>query len=108
MARQTSQAAQAAATAKDATALKPDECFVFDKNAVPTASTRTVQRVHEMIDGTTYRLHHHEATPVPMKHAVVFLRDPAFRVVGPDGEVMEPVKPSDPSGAVRLGPGQVV
>lgn len=65
-------------------------------------TARTAPRVHEPVIGYTYSLKHSEKTSMPKTHAVVFLRDPAFRVFDeagieqiplPDAEAIDPRKP---------------
>jgi hypothetical protein len=66
---------------------------VYDMNAVVS------ERKHEVIavrhpDGRepelkTYKLSADKPTPMPIDHAMQFLHDPAFKVVRPDGQVIQ-------------------
>lgn len=58
----------------DAAVLPAETWKVIDRNA------REKPRVHEPAPGHIYALSFDKATEMPRQHAVVFLRDPAFRV----------------------------
>jgi hypothetical protein len=62
-----------------------DTFMVFDMNA------RSAGRIHDMVDGTRYELHAGKGTPVPERHALLFLRDEAFKVVDPSGATLASV-----------------
>lgn len=68
---------------------------VFDTNAYPTASNPTGHREHMTRDRTNYKLHHKDGCEMPMRHAVDFLKDPAFVVVDEDGNRVEPIVAGD-------------
>ena len=66
--------------------------FVIDTNAV------LGPRFHDIIEGAgikRYALNAHEATEMPMDHALKFLRDPAFIVKDSKGNVLKPLAKKD-------------
>lgn len=62
---------------------------VYDLNA-----RGEMRRSHEAPDGTPYALNASKGTLMPEAHALVFLKDPAFKVVHPDGRVLPPLPQS--------------
>lgn len=85
------------------------EWSVIDSNAYPTASNKSGHREHLTRDRTPYLLHHKKAAAMPMRHAIDFLCDPAFKVFDDKGELVPFIKPAGPEVAMpRLAAGQVV
>ena len=76
--------------------------MVFDMN-----QRGDVPRLHDVItrvyedgseaDVVTYRLQSNVGTPMPQDHAYRFLCDPAFKVIGPNGNRLMPITKFDPS-----------
>lgn len=81
---------------------------VFCLNAVPTPGNPSGHQEHETRDGTPYKLHAKQACPMPARHAVDFLIDPAFVVVDDNGERVFPRATAIAGAAPVLQPGQVV
>ncbi len=67
------------------TQIPPDQYLVYDMNA------RQGPRRHDMTDGAFYELHASKGTPVPERHALLFLRDGAFRVIDATGKELASV-----------------
>ncbi len=82
---------------------------VQDTNAVPTTENKDGFRVHLTRDKTEYKLHHSRGTAMPMRHAVDFLCDPAFKVFDDKGELVPFIKQGGADAApTKLAPGQVI
>lgn len=71
---------------------------VLDKNA------KTAARTHEPVAGFFYELTAQRKTAMPRKHAVVFLRDSAFRVFNEHGQEQSPLPDMS---AIKAGKGRV-
>jgi len=75
--------------------------YVMDTNA------RFGPRVHQ-IENTNYSLRNDEMTPVPVRHALMFLADPAFRVFDQDKNKVERSVRAHGSEEIKLQPHQTV
>lgn len=72
---------------------------------------RGVLRTHTPVIGSDYQLSADTPTPMPRAHALVFLRDPNFRVLDEHGLEIKPLPVIDrnpASGGILLRPGQVI
>lgn len=83
---------------------------VFDKNARQMGPQGSIGRIHEPVEGRTYKLHFDIPCEMPEAHARKFLRDESFEVrdsagnrVLPLGEAQRSRKPPE-----KLAPDQVV
>lgn len=79
---------------------------VIDTNA------REAPRHHEPVRGTIYALRFDRPTMMPMVHAMVFLRDPAFVVTDADGNVHSALPESERGDRMnarpKLEPGETI
>ena len=77
-------------------------CRVFDMNA------SLATREHD-VGGVLYQLSAHgEGTPIPLAHALMFLRDPAFVVLDDHGNRMQMEGPAEARPDIKLAPHQTI
>lgn len=89
---------------RPAAALDDELWTVVDTNA------KAGPRMHEFEGGYQYSLEAFKRTPVPKRHALQFLKDEAFVVRRPDGQVVRSIPKAevDGSGAPKLEAGQTI
>ncbi len=79
-----------------------DPCRVYDMNA------NLATREHD-VGGVLYQLSSHgDGTPVPLAHALMFLRDPAFVVLDDHGDRMKMQGPAEERPDIKLSPHQTI